>query len=386
MSGTAGLPAAFGRYRPLEELGTGAMGKVYLAIDPLIDRRVAVKVIHAHGLSEEDRAAFLERFRTEVRAAALCAHPAIVGVYDFADDGPMPYIVMEYVPGQTLTALMRRPPAERAAAVPGLVVSMIDVLSGLHAAHAAGVVHRDIKPSNIMITPQGAVKITDFGIARLATSSLTLVGDMIGTPGYMAPEQALGQTVDNRTDLFATAAILFEMLHGRPPFSAATMAETLLRLTGPVPADLGPMAGTMMGDVLARGLAKDPASRFASAAEFAEALDRALAQEGNPPIDATRVLSPAMRGSTSAFPRFPSTAGFRGGTSMTAAPVAFALPAGAQARAIEAMAFLVGPIAKVLVQKAMTKATSAQDFVDLLCGHVAAGEAAGLRRKLLALF
>ena len=155
MSGTSGPPAAFGRYRPLEELGTGAMGKVYLAIDPLIDRRVAVKVISAQGLSEEDRAAFLNRFRTDVRAAALCAHPAIVSVYDFADDGP------------------------------------------------------------------------------------TLVGDMIGTPGYMAPEQALGQTVEHRTDLFATTAVLYEILHGRPPFSGGTMAETLLRLTGPAPAELG---------------------------------------------------------------------------------------------------------------------------------------------------
>jgi serine/threonine-protein kinase len=384
MSGTSGLPAAFGRYRPLEELGTGAMGKVYLAIDPLIDRRVAVKVINAQGLSEDDRAAFLERFRAEVRAAALCAHPAIVSVYDFADDGPLPYIVMELVPGRTLTALLRQPPAERAAVVPGLLASMIDVLSALHTAHAAGVVHRDIKPSNIMITPQGAVKITDFGIARLPSSSLTLVGDMIGTPGYMAPEQALGQTVDQRTDLFATAAVLYEILHGRPPFSAGTMAETLLRLTGPMPADLGTLAGTMMGGVLARGLAKDSAMRFGSAAEFAEALDRALAQEGSPPIDATRIMPPAARGSTSAFPRFGSSAGFPG-AAMTMAPAAFTLPAPAQLRIIETLAFLVGPIAKVLVQKAAAKSTSAEDFVTRVCAHVAPAEAAALRRKLLAL-
>jgi serine/threonine-protein kinase len=384
MSGSIGLPAAFGRYRPLEELGTGAMGKVYLAIDPLIDRRVALKVINAQLLSEEDRAAFLERFRTEVRAAALCSHPTIVSVHDFSDDGPTPYIVMELVPGSTLASMMRRPPAERAAAVPQMVGSMIDVLAGLHSAHAAGVVHRDIKPSNIMITPQGMVKITDFGIARLSSSSLTMVGDMIGTPGYMAPEQALGQSVDHRTDLFAASAILYEILQGRPPFSAATMAETLLRLTGPVAADLGTMAGTAMGEVLARGLAKDVAQRFASAAEFAEALDRALAQDGNLPIDATRVMSPAMRASTSAFPRFPSTAGYRG-MAATMAPAAFTLPPGAQSQATEALAFLVGPIAKVLVQKAAAKASSPEAFVDLLCGHVAPGEAAELRRKLRSL-
>lgn len=385
MSGTSDLPTAFGRYRPIEELGTGAMGKVYLAIDPLIDRRVAVKVIHAHGLSDQDRDAFLERFRTEVRAAALCAHQTIVSVYDFADDGPMPYIVMEHVPGSTLTALLRRPAAERAAAVPVLTGSMLDVLSGLHAAHAVGVVHRDIKPSNIMITPQGTVKITDFGIARLGDSALTLVGDMIGTPGYMAPEQALGQAVDHRTDLFAVAAVLYEILQGRPPFAGPTMAETLLRLTGPTPADLGGMSGTMMGDVLARGLAKDGAQRFGSAAEFAEALSQALTQEGEPAFDATRVLPPSARGATSGIRRFPSTAGFRG-AAVTTAPAVFTLPAGAQARAIEALAFAVGPIAKVLVQKAAAAATSAEDFVARLCAHVGPTEAGALRRKLLALF
>lgn len=178
--------------------------------------------------------------------------------------------------------------------------------------------------------------------------------------------------------------MLYEILHGRPPFSAGTMAETLLRLTGPMPADLGTLAGTMMGGVLARGLAKDSAMRFSSAAEFAEALDRALAQEGSPPIDATRIMPPAARGSTSAFPRFGSSAGFPG-AAMTMAPAAFTLPAPAQARIVETVAFLVGPIAKVLVQKAAAKSTSTEDFITRVCAHVAPAEAAALRRKLLAL-
>lgn len=378
MSGAEVLPAAFGRYRPIEELGTGAMGKVYLAIDPLIDRRVAVKVISATSLTEEDREAFLQRFRTEARAAALCAHPAIVAIYDFSDDGPTPFIVMEHVPGTNLARLLRRPSAERQADVPAMLNAMLEVLGGLQAAHAVGVVHRDIKPSNIMLTPQGAVKIADFGIARLETSALTLAGDMIGTPGYMAPEQALGQPVDHRTDLFAAAAMLYEILHGRPPFSGGTLAQTILRLTGPAPAELGEMAGAPMGQVLARGLAKDPAARFASAAEFADALRQALPMRGGlPDVDETRVL---VRGTTGA--PVTGTAGLRGSTGGTTAPPGFPLSPGAQAAAVEALAFVVGPIARVLVRKAAAQATNPAAFLDLLCAHVAPAEAAALRRRL----
>jgi serine/threonine-protein kinase len=362
------LPPRIGRYEPFEVLGAGAMGQVYLAVDPLIDRMVAIKVIRADLLEPADRAEFLERFRTEVRAAARCAHPAIVAVFDFSDEGAMPYIVMEHVPGSTMARLLRSPPDELTAMLPQLVAATLDVLEGLAAAHALGVVHRDIKPANIMITPRGAVKIADFGIARLGVSTLTVVGGMIGTPGYMAPEQALGQPVDPRADLFAVAAILFEVLHGRPPFAGPTMAETLLKLTGPEPAALGALEGTAIGAVLRRGLAKDPAARFASAADFAAALRRALAHPEAPePVEeATRVISPA--------PAPP------------AAPPGLALSDAARQSATEALAFLVGPIARVLVQKAAAEAQSPAQFADHLCARVAPGEAPALRRKLLALF
>lgn len=152
------LPANFGRYQPIEELGAGAMGKVYLAVDPLIDRMVAVKVINMDAAGPDGRAEFLERFRTEVRAAAQCAHPSIVSVYDFADDGPAPYIVMEFVPGETLSTLMRRPQQDReAASRPDLTWVLLQVLDALAAAHAVGVVHRDIKPGNIMADRKSVV-------------------------------------------------------------------------------------------------------------------------------------------------------------------------------------------------------------------------------------
>jgi serine/threonine-protein kinase len=384
MSGTDGVPPAFGRYQQLSELGTGAMGKVYLAEDPRIGRRVAVKVISAHGLSEEERAEFLDRFRAEVRAAALCAHPAIVAVHDFADEDPVPYLVMEYVPGNPLSALLRRPAEERAASAPALAAAMLQVIDGLGAAHAAGVIHRDIKPSNIMITPLGAAKITDFGIARLPSSTLTMFGAMIGTPSYMSPEQAQGDTVDHRTDLFAAAVVLFEILRGRPPFAGATMAETLLRLTGPAEPDLGPLAGTAMGDVLARGLAKPREARFASAEAFSAALRQALAENPLSGAEATLVMDRGPGPAPYLRPPSPISAASRN-TGSEGSGARFALPPGTGARASEALAFNLGPIARVLVEKAASRATTPDQFVQILCEHVPPEEQGALRRKLSAL-
>ena len=269
----------FGRYEVLDELGTGAMGKVYLAVDPLIDRMVAVKVIRADLLEPAERAEFLARFRLEVQAAARCAHPNIVAVHDFADHEAMPYIVMEHVAGRSFSVILRGDPAERAALAPVLAQGMLAVLEGLRAAHALDVIHRDIKPGNVMITPRGQIKITDFGIAKFGGHDLTQVGGVVGTPAYMSPEQARGQPVDARTDLFSVAAILYEILLGQAPFAGRNMTDTLVRLTGPEPADLGRLRGNAMGEVLARGLAKDAAARFATADDFIRALAPALAVE-----------------------------------------------------------------------------------------------------------
>ncbi|MDB5377074.1 MAG: serine/threonine protein kinase [Rubritepida sp.] len=453
--GTAPL-ARFGRYLASEELGAGAMGRVYKAHDPLIDRTVAVKTIRADLLEPEDRPEFLERFRTEVRAAGRCAHPAIVGVYDFADNADPPYIVMEFVQGRSLSSILRgdlrNDPGARAAAVPLLARAMLQVLDGLGAAHALGVVHRDIKPGNIMVTPQGQPKIADFGIARLGLSALTAAGGVVGTPSYMAPEQAMGHPVDQRIDLFAAAAVLYEILLGRPPFAAPSLAETLLRLTAPEPADLGALAGTTMGEVLARGLAKDRNFRFASAQEFAEALRTALVG-GVLPDDATRVLAPpappAGTTSGSAFnpalverlrldlasrlgplavtllrraaaasaseeellracaamieapeervaflrlhgaaaePAPPLSTATAARTPTLAAAHRFELAPGTRVSATETLAFVVGPLAKVLVSKAAGQAADSSHFVELLCAHATADEVPALRRKLAGLF
>jgi eukaryotic-like serine/threonine-protein kinase len=427
----------FGRYEAFEELGSGAMGKVYLAIDPLIDRMVAVKVIRTDLLAPHERAEFLERFRLEVRAAARCAHPNIVAVHDFADHEATPYIVMEHVPGRTISAILRGDPQERLAAAPVLAQAMLSVLEGLQAAHALGVVHRDIKPGNIMITPRGQVKITDFGIAKFGGGDLTQVGGVVGTPAYMSPEQAHGQPVDPRSDLFSVAAVLYEVLFGRAPFAGNNMTDTLMRLTGPEPADLGPLAGTPLGQVLRRGLAKPPGERFATAAEFGLALQAALSPdegvaaspaatlpvptpspvapspvaslaaevpvEVSSPIAAPAApLSPAQRMAESSPPPVPSaprpptsppppTRGILPAAPVPAptpepTPVAFTLSPEQLAGASAALAFNVGPIARILVGKAAAQARSPEEFLDLLCRHASGAELAALRPKLLALF
>ncbi|MBU8544943.1 MULTISPECIES: serine/threonine-protein kinase [Roseomonadaceae] len=356
------LPTAFGRYQPIEELGAGAMGKVYLAVDPLIDRMVAVKVINMDLAGPDGRAEFLERFRTEVRAAAQCAHPAIVSVYDFSDDDKVPYIVMEFVPGVTLSTLMRQPPAERQAGLPDLSWLLLQVLEGLAAAHAVGVVHRDIKPGNIMVTPRGAVKITDFGIARLGDSTMTLVGGLVGSPSYMSPEQALGKAVDHRTDLFSIAAVLYQILLGRTPFGGSGITDTLVRLGGAEPAKLGPLEGSALGLVLRRGLEKDVARRFASATEFAAALRLALQAEE----EATRILPLA------AAPQAAPAPGYQ-------------LPVTVAARLTKELAVMFGPTAGVMLRKATEEAKDLPEVVSRLCAQLSPDEVARLRSRLAAL-
>jgi eukaryotic-like serine/threonine-protein kinase len=213
------LPAALGRYRPCSVLGAGAMGVVYRAYDPLIERSVAIKVMRAEAIQPEMRAELLQRFLQEARAAAGCNHPALVAVHDFGGDPQDPsgqsplFIVMELVEGCSLAALLRDP-LLRAELSPGAV--LLPVLDALSMVHNLGIVHRDIKPGNIMVMSSGHPKLTDFGIARLnqgaQSAALTQAGMLIGTPSYMAPEQARGDQTDLRADLFSIGCILYEIL------------------------------------------------------------------------------------------------------------------------------------------------------------------------------
>ena len=277
MSGRSAQPEQIGRYVVQATLGRGAMGVIYKAHDPVIDRTIAIKLVHADLLDGEDRTDYVARFRGEAQAAGRCSHPNVVAVYDFAMHGENPYLAMEFIDGVTLSQIEKD---GRRFSTPEIIDLMGQMLDGLGAAHALGVVHRDIKPANVMLTAQGRVKVTDFGISRIDTSVLTGAGAVLGTPSYMSPEQCRGEAVDARSDLFSAGVVLYELVTGRKPFTGASQHELWRKLLDeppPDPAELRPDAPRFLLDVISRSLAKQPANRFASAQEMAAAL------RGGPP-------------------------------------------------------------------------------------------------------
>ncbi|MCP3137920.1 serine/threonine-protein kinase [Pyxidicoccus xibeiensis] len=268
------------RYRIIERLAAGGMGVIYRGERLEVGRPVAIKFLHAWAARDED---FRKRFHVEARATSRLTHPCCVSVIDFGVDQDSPYMVMDFVTGETLRGLLRDgalPPARALSTVR-------QVLAGLAHAHAQGIIHRDIKPENIIVTHAVGlgeqVRILDFGLARLRdeVSGLTS-GNMLGTPSYMAPEQIQGEPVGPPTDLYATGVLLFELLTGRKPFAASGTAE-LLRMhrevAPPLLRDVAPDAGfsAELEATLVKALAKAPADRFQSAAEFLAALEAAPA-------------------------------------------------------------------------------------------------------------
>src|SRR5271166_5707775 len=265
-----------GRYHIEGLLGTGAMGEVYRAHDPVIDRAVAIKVVRPELISGSGAEQWLQRFRREARAAGRRSHPNIVAIFDIGDDDGRPFLAMEFVDGRSLDAILK----ESAPLDPGRSVAIIaQVLSALGFAHESGIVHRDVKPSNIMVLQNGQVKVADFGIARIDTSDLTIVGDLLGTPAYMAPEQLSGAPVDQRTDLFAAGVILFEMMTGVKPFRGKSITEIMSLMENRGPEDIGvlnPAVPDALKQVIAKALAFDPSRRYATAGAFAKAIAEAV--------------------------------------------------------------------------------------------------------------
>jgi serine/threonine protein kinase len=267
---------SIGRYRVEGLLGTGAMGEVYRAYDPVIDRPVAIKVVRTELAAGSGSEQWLQRFRREARAAGRRFHPNIVAILDFGEDDGMPFLAMEYVDGRSLDAILKTSgpldPARSLAVI-------TQVLSALGFAHQNGIVHRDVKPSNIMVLNSGEVKVADFGIARIDASEFTIVGDLLGTPAYMAPEQFAGAPVDKRTDLFAAGVILFEMLTGVKPFRGKSITEIISFMETRGPEDiraLNPAVPDSLKRVITKALAFDPARRYDDAAEFSKAIIEAF--------------------------------------------------------------------------------------------------------------
>jgi eukaryotic-like serine/threonine-protein kinase len=278
-----------GRYRIERELGRGGMAKVFLGTDTVLGRQVAVKLLAPRYADDEG---FVQRFRREAQTAARISNPNVVGVYDTGTDQGVQYIVMEYVEGRTLADYLSgggRIMPDRAIEIAGAVCQ------ALEAAHAQGVIHRDIKPGNIMLTPAGQVKVTDFGVARLTTTAETVAqtAAVLGTASYLSPEQAQGQPVDGRSDIYSAGCVLYEMVTGRPPFlgdSPVAVASKQV-LEQPIqPSRLNPDVAPDLDAVILRALAKNPANRYQSAAEFRADLDRA---RRGLPVEATPVLTTA---------------------------------------------------------------------------------------------
>src|SRR5438552_6928986 len=268
-----------GRYEIVRELGRGAMGVVYLAVDPTIGRQVAIKTIRLGEVDDpEERTRLRERLFREARSAGILSHPGIVTVYDMEEQDDIAFIAMEFVDGPTLDQLLsaREPmPPER----------MMNILRqtavAMDYAHQKGIVHRDIKPANIMIASDGAVKITDFGIAKLTTAQqYTQTGTIVGTPNYMSPEQVQGLAVSGRADQFSLTVIAYEMLTGERPFSGEHLTTVVYKIVAedPPPVQrLNPTLSAHIDTVLRRGLWKKPEGRYATCLEFVNALQAACA-------------------------------------------------------------------------------------------------------------
>ena len=256
-----------GRYEILEEIGRGAMGAVFRARDPLIDRIVAIKTINV-GLSRVEAEAFEQRFDREARSAGRLNHPNIVTIYDVGKSGDVAYIAMELLEGQSLRDIL-----DSGVVLPPSTIADIaaQIADGLDSAHQAGVIHCDIKPANIVVLPRGLVKITDFGIAMLPTGSRSFIGSVVGSPKYISPEQVVGRPVDARSDVFSLGAVLYELLSGTPPFVGAALDEILhnvINVSPDPPTSRNRSLPAVFDAIVARALAKHPDDRYQSAREM----------------------------------------------------------------------------------------------------------------------
>ncbi len=261
-----------GRYEIVGELGQGAMGVVYKATDPLIDRIVAIKTITL-SLAQEERDEYEARFYQEAKAAGRLSHPNIVTIYDVGRSGDIAYIAMEFLQGRELRDILND---GKLLPVDQVIDIVAQVASGLAYAHEHGIVHRDVKPSNIMVGRDGHVKITDFGIARMASSAVrTQTGMVLGSPKYMSPEQVMGKLTDQRSDIFSLGVMLYEMLTGQAPFMGenvnAIMYQTLNAIPQP-PSAVNPAVPEMLNFIVAKALAKDLEHRYQNAKDLANDL------------------------------------------------------------------------------------------------------------------
>ena len=362
------VPERISKYEISAVLGQGAMGVVYKGFDPHIRRPVAIKTIHKNLLGDPEANAqqdsIAARFRNEAQAVGRIAHPGVVAIYEFGEDEHRAFIAMEFVEGRNLEQLLLESPLLDQ---PWLLHLMDQLLDALGAAHAQGICHRDIKPANLLLTTGGQLKLTDFGIARIADLNLTQVASTIGTPGYMAPEQYIGDELDHRADLFACGALLYRLLSGRPAFSGTperVMYQVLNEHPTPPSQVSGVASSPALDDVVARALAKHPDDRYPNAQAMRQALAAAGAASGMGAGagDATVILPQAMRPAI--------------GVPTTGAPgTQLAPPTGwdpqALSRIERALASHVGPMAKLMVRDAARHCADLGSLATAVSQHIA---------------
>ena len=273
---TTAYPKNIGKYEVQSILGRGGMGIVYKAFDPAIHRQVAIKTITKSAMDPSELQYAIARFRHEAQAVGRLTHPRIAAIYDYGEDADLAYIVMELVNGKSLYEHLQNKAKFDLAEIGEIIRQLLD---GLGYAHSQGVVHRDIKPSNILVNDDGRIKISDFGIAHLDSSSLTQLGEIMGSPGYMSPEQFTGEEPDARTDIYAAGVIAYELLTGRKPFTGSNV-EIMRQVIGerpPNPSDFNPKISIQLDWATHKALSKKREDRFQTAREFALAFVQGIA-------------------------------------------------------------------------------------------------------------
>jgi serine/threonine protein kinase len=269
-------PSRIGRYDVRGVLGEGGMATVFEGWDPVLHRTLAIKLVDQSTLDPESKPEVLRRFKREAQAAARLAHANVVQVFEYGEEGEYCYIAMEYVAGKPLTAYLSEGLKSELHRVREIIGQLLEALAY---SHTQGVVHRDIKPGNLLVTREGTIKVTDFGIARIEASSVTQHGHMLGTPSYMSPEQYLGDTPDGRADLFAAGVLLYELLTGVKPFAGESNGQIMNKILYETPIDpsrLNPLLPPGVDWVVQKALSKAPEDRFNNAREFREALFNAI--------------------------------------------------------------------------------------------------------------
>ena len=345
-------PEKIGKYEIQSVLGKGAMGVVYKGFDPGIERVVAIKTVRKDLVDPDLVEQSMARFKNEAVAAGRLLHPNIVSVYEYGEDAANAFIVMEFVEGTGLREYLNRGANFDLGQIAAM---MTQLLQALDFAHERGVVHRDIKPANLILTSSGALKVADFGIARIDTSNLTTMGMVMGTPSYMSPEQCQGQTVDRRSDLFSAGVVLYELLAGEKPFAGAleTIGYKICHEDPRPPSAASRLKLSPTIDaVVATALEKNPETRFQNARAFNRALRQACdALVADDALGATEINLAAVK--------------------MGPPPAAVPPLDETTLRTVEReLAHFLGPMAKVMIRKAAAQTKDVGELYTLLSEHI----------------